>query len=140
MMTRFLKQSVYFIQSGTDGPVKIGIAENPRARMRHMQTGCPDRLRLLHAAPGGPEREAELHAWLAPHHLRGEWFKPVDQVLGLCLAYEDAKARWGGHQLELDGYRAHLWLAVRLGSPMLPKYPEFEAPLLARRLEAEVKA
>jgi hypothetical protein len=79
MATRFLCQQVYFIQSGDCGP--IGIAEDPLKRLRHLQTGSCESLRLLGILPGGAEREASLHRHLAEFRIRGEWFRPSPEVL-----------------------------------------------------------
>lgn len=81
MADRQIQQRVYFIQSGDCGPIKIGIAEDAKTRMRQMQTGCPDPLRLLGTLPGGAGREAALHRHLSAHRVRGEWFSPTAEVL-----------------------------------------------------------
>ena len=52
---------IYFIQAGEHGPVKIGVAQNPSARLAALQTGSPTPLRLmaqLHAE--GDEQSATL--------------------------------------------------------------------------------
>jgi hypothetical protein len=92
MAARQLQQRVYFIQSGTDGPIKIGVAEDAKVRMRHMQTGCPEQLHLLGTHPGGQERERQYHAFLAEHRERGEWFRPTAEVLAAVPGGDDASA------------------------------------------------
>ena len=72
---------VYFIQCGTTGPVKIGMARDVRKRMATLQTACPFDLRLLAAIDGSADLERELHQRFAEHRLRGEWFLPVPELL-----------------------------------------------------------
>jgi hypothetical protein len=55
--TRF----VYFIQQGNTGPVKIGIANDPRKRLGNLQTGNPAELHLRHVVPGDRDLENQLH-------------------------------------------------------------------------------
>ena len=71
---------IYFIQFGTDGPIKIGTAVDPIVRLRTLQTGTPEPLTLLAVVPGGRTREAEVHRALAHHRRSGEWFEPDDEV------------------------------------------------------------
>jgi hypothetical protein len=66
---------VYFIRSGEDGPVKIGIAEEPRSRMRDLQVGNPVELLMIREITGGAPEESWLHRHYGDLRLRGEWFK-----------------------------------------------------------------
>lgn len=75
--------SVYFIQAGVDGPIKIGISADPVNRMAQMQTGMPQTLRLLAFYPGTREDERNLHKKMAAFRVRGEWFHPCDEVLAV---------------------------------------------------------
>ena len=72
---------VYFIQEGTDGPIKIGTSENPRKRLKHLQTGHPKELVLMGAIDGDREKEFELHQKFDYLRLNGEWFKPDSDLL-----------------------------------------------------------
>lgn len=67
---------VYFIQAAASHLIKIGSASNPRARLRSLQVGSPDQLRLLGHIPGGAKRERDLHERFASDRSHGEWFKP----------------------------------------------------------------
>lgn len=67
---------VYFIQQGTDGPIKIGITTNLDNRLRTFQTASPVRLRVLRTEPGGRKRELQLHRRFRSHRMEGEWFQP----------------------------------------------------------------
>ena len=74
---------IYFIQRGSDGPVKVGRAFDVKRRLRALQTSSPEPLRLLLAISGGAAREAEIHAALAASHLSGEWYRPTPQLFHL---------------------------------------------------------
>jgi hypothetical protein len=69
---------VYFIQcGGPGGPIKIGRAFEPKRRIDNLQLGCPYKLRLIAKIWCGNEAErveADLHARLKEHRMRGEWF------------------------------------------------------------------
>lgn len=75
--------SVYAIQQGDDGPIKIGIASKPWERLATLQTASPYRLRGLAAWPGSAAEEAALHEVFAADRLEGEWFKPSPELIAL---------------------------------------------------------
>lgn len=74
---------VYFIEATTSGLIKIGSASNPVGRLAALQTGSPERLRLLGTEPGGAARERELHSIFAADRSHGEWFHPSEALLNL---------------------------------------------------------
>lgn len=64
----------YLIQAGDDGPVKIGSTyKRPDERLRALQTGSSEPLRLLKVLEGA-HHERHLHARFAQFRTRGEWF------------------------------------------------------------------
>lgn len=80
---------VYIISEGDDGPVKIGLAKDPIARVRTMQTGNPRRLRIEYVLVGDGELEALMHEYWEDYAIRSpnasklpgsapktEWFEP----------------------------------------------------------------
>lgn len=67
---------VYFIQGESGGPIKIGYTTDIERRLKDLQTGYPDILKLLMAFRGNQEYEKALHKQLQPYRLSGEWFKP----------------------------------------------------------------
>ena len=76
--------TVYFIESGPGGPVKIGYtSDTPQSRIRVMQTGNPSRLRLLASMEGTEADEAELHERFEDARIRGEWFHPTKMLLAV---------------------------------------------------------
>lgn len=72
---------VYFIQQGSDGPIKIGFTTNIEQRLKNLQTGSPFPLALLVCVPGSEANEATLHRALKNHHLQLEWFANSREVL-----------------------------------------------------------
>jgi hypothetical protein len=52
---------IYFVQQGTDGPIKIGVSTDPEQRLRTLQSSSPQPLTLLAFMPGGVESERDLH-------------------------------------------------------------------------------
>jgi hypothetical protein len=74
---------VYFIQAGDDGPIKIGWALDPTARLKELQVGCPEPLRLLMTIADDGELESQLHRRFASLRLRGEWFRAEQELAGL---------------------------------------------------------
>ncbi len=72
-------QKVYFI--GTErGAVKIGIARDPTTRLRALQTGHHEPLKLLATCNGGRPLEREYHLRFAESHLHGEWFSFTSEL------------------------------------------------------------
>jgi len=70
---------VYFIQSGIDGPIKIGKANDIEKRRQDLQVGNPMELTVLLAIPCKSSKHAEgmekqIHRRFKRSHIRGEWF------------------------------------------------------------------
>jgi hypothetical protein len=72
---------IYFVQGENGGPIKIGYTKDIAERIRALQTGYPDTLKLLLAIPGNVAKEQLLHLEFKEYRLHGEWFKPVKKVL-----------------------------------------------------------
>lgn len=74
--------TIYFIQAGRDGPIKIGITNSsPFARMATLQIAHYEELQLLASRTGTSGLEAKLHRRLEGSCIRGEWFMPTEDVL-----------------------------------------------------------
>lgn len=75
---------IYVVGSGALGdPVKIGWSRTPEKRVRQLQTGSPQALRLLHKHPGPKDLEAFLHAEFADLRMQGEWFRIEEPVVSV---------------------------------------------------------
>jgi hypothetical protein len=74
--------SIYFIQAGPSGPIKIGYTSvNVALRMFRMQPGNHETLRLLGWMPGEYGDEHRLLKQFASLKTRGEWHRPDVELL-----------------------------------------------------------
>lgn len=77
--------TLYFIELGAGGPIKIGYtASHAAKRMKQLQTGQPERLSLLGTIPGSLDDEGSLHEELRGYRVGGEWFRrcaEIDEVV-----------------------------------------------------------
>lgn len=67
--------SVYFIAPESPVRMKIGKANDVRARLRGLQTGSPERLKIWATMPGDECEEKRLHRRFAHLREHGEWFR-----------------------------------------------------------------
>lgn len=65
---------IYFIQCGENGPIKIGMSDDPYKRLEQLQTAHHEKLTLLWTTINYSEQE--LHDVFNADRIRGEWFKP----------------------------------------------------------------
>ena len=65
---------LYIIQSDLTGMIKIGRSRHPQKRLKQLQTGNPNKLRLIKSFEGQGWREGFLHERLKEFRLEGEWF------------------------------------------------------------------
>lgn len=77
---------VYFIIAKPSSLVKIGIAKDPRGRVKILQTGNHEELTWIGSLAGGHELEQEIHQMLADTRVRGEWFSPSQALHDLIWA------------------------------------------------------
>lgn len=84
--------SVYFIQAGALGPIKIGFAENVERRLGKMRVDNHELLTILAVIKDGCRKvEESLHERFNGSRLSGEWFKPCSRLVGFIAslpAYE----------------------------------------------------
>jgi len=74
--------AVYLIRAGTLGPVKIGSAIDPIARMAGLQTAHWETLILVRQWEGGETEERKLHERFAENRLVREWFAFSQLMMG----------------------------------------------------------
>lgn len=67
---------LYFIQAKNTGMIKIGRSKHPERRLKQLQTGNSDQLKLIAVFKGMGWRESYLHDYLRKWKVRsnGEWF------------------------------------------------------------------
>lgn len=85
---------VYFIQSGENGPIKIGVARNIEKRIEDLQIGNPCELHLLCTMPCDSKnhaffRERQLHKIFSKQRIRGEWFENNIKFKNLSENFSD---------------------------------------------------
>jgi hypothetical protein len=80
---------LYFIASEAQTAIKIGFAENVYMRLKSLQTGNPDELRLLATIPCLAESEVRLHRIMKPKSLRLEWYPDDAEVETLIYELQD---------------------------------------------------
>lgn len=105
-------QIVYFIQAGTDGPVKIGFSQNFEVRFNALKRQNHNELTVLRTIPGDRLSEERFLFYFAHLRIRGDWFSyhpamltlTVDQIerdkLLRVSAVREWRARLGFSQTE----------------------------------------
>lgn len=77
---------IYFIQDQGTLFIKIGFSAEPaERRLAALQTGNPSGLVLLLTLPGERAAESHLHQRFAFARERGEWFRPMPDILAFML-------------------------------------------------------
>ena len=93
---------VYFI-GAESGPIKIGIASNPKMRLATLQTAHHEKLTILAVTGGGQEAERKYHERFAAFRLQGEWFdrnpELITEIDYLNSEAADSRARVEGTTL-----------------------------------------
>ena len=83
------KGNIYFIQSGENGPIKIGFSMDVEDRINRLATSRADDLILLASMSGDMQKERALHKRFADCHIRREWFNPdptlIDYIDSLAV-------------------------------------------------------
>lgn len=74
------EQFVYFV-GGAEGPIKIGITNDPQKRLAGMQCGNATKLHLLAVTTGGRRSEYLYHLRFREHRVQGEWFVRHPEIL-----------------------------------------------------------
>jgi hypothetical protein len=69
----------YFLQAGTEGPIKIGSTKNLLIRLRTLCAMSPVPLKLLGVMKG--DAEGRCHFRLGAFRIHGEWFAPSPVIL-----------------------------------------------------------
>ncbi|WP_163836928.1 GIY-YIG nuclease family protein [Spartinivicinus ruber] len=79
---------IYFVQAGEDGLIKIGRTKDVQARMCSLNSASPVELKLLGVFKAKDYMEKILHEEFAKYRVKGEWFKPVEEIKNFILAYK----------------------------------------------------
>jgi hypothetical protein len=89
-----VKAWIYFVRAGAAGPVKIGFSLKPvAARIKTLQIAHHEELRVIGRMRGTFEDEQSLHRRFAHLHIRGEWFRPENDLLAYVATVEAHRRR-----------------------------------------------
>ena len=72
---------VYFIRESSIGAIKIGVSKHSKRRAKELQDHSLYVITLLATVAGGYSVEFLLHRLFAHAYIRGEWFRPVEELL-----------------------------------------------------------
>ena len=86
---------VYAIRMGASGPIKIGYSKDPVSRLKQMQTGCAEKLKIIGTMPGGKLEEKNIHMALSSEKLSGEWFNNSTSVISFLEESMGPLDLWG---------------------------------------------
>lgn len=118
---------VYFITAEPDEFVKIGWSlNNPLGRMRDLQTGCPEALRLMAYFPGSLEDERRLHRTFAELQYRSEWFFLQHKLKDLVRYLSDDWPRETENGASRQTFENAVWDVIITGFDY-PDLPDVEA-------------
>jgi hypothetical protein len=80
------RKVVYFAQAGHTNRVKIGCAVSVLKRLQTLQTGCPEKLRIVLTIQNGSRAlEKQLHKRFSKSRITGEWFEYEPEISGYVL-------------------------------------------------------
>lgn len=97
---------MYFIESPSQGAVKIGFADDVYQRLKSLQTGNPAELNLLATIPCELGAERRVHALLRKKRIRLEWYPSDDaQLFWFMSELQDDlfDAAWSAMGEDADG-------------------------------------
>lgn len=84
---------IYFIQDALTCRIKIGYTDgDPRERLKALQVGNPSALVLLASTVGDKTEEHRLHELFAHVRERGEWFRPIPELIVYLLGLWDLQS------------------------------------------------
>ena len=139
--------TVYFIQAGEGGPVKIGhTTRSVERRLSMLQTGNAVPLTVLRVCAAGRDEESAAHEHYKALRLRGEWFTYCPTMATVELAklprravrrVHRAKVALAKHPQSRPDWKDHMEAAITLagGCDALAKATKLK-PVTIRRLQS----
>lgn len=88
---------VYFVHNGEH--VKIGWSKDWKGRLRTLQTSNPAKLKIMLVIVGSRADEGDLHAEFQADRVRGEWYRPTQQIVAFIEAKEAARLNVAGRYM-----------------------------------------
>ncbi len=71
---------VYFMQGENGGTIRIGYTINPTTTLKSLESGYPDKLKILLVIPGHSADAIRLQRKFDKHKLKGGWYKPDKEI------------------------------------------------------------
>jgi hypothetical protein len=88
------QRKIYFARAGDTNRIKIGCTIDVDKRLRVLQTGCPEVLRVLLILPRGDYQiETKLHKQFAKRRIQGEWFEYAPEIAYFIQKRLEARVR-----------------------------------------------
>jgi hypothetical protein len=76
---------IYFVQTADNQFVKVGKADDVAKRMSGLQTGHPQKLKLLATMPGSHDEERAIHQRFSHLRTSGEWFHSTPEIVTFAV-------------------------------------------------------
>ncbi|RMD65790.1 hypothetical protein D6817_05415 [Candidatus Pacearchaeota archaeon] len=76
---------IYFIRGKESGNIKIGYSTTPEKRRSNLQTAHYEELELIGLMRGTREDEARIQQMFSQFNIRGEWYRPVEEILDFIV-------------------------------------------------------
>ena len=73
--------SVYFVQAGDGGRIKVGYSPYPKQRIAYLGRFSGPDIKILAVIEGSRRLEHYIHVHLKGSHAHDEWFEPTPEVL-----------------------------------------------------------
>lgn len=93
---------IYVIEN--NGTYKVGFSKNPERRIKALQTGCANKLKLIYTEPIEVAKtyiiEKIIHKNLANYKIMGEWYKTDISTIITEIKY--AKIRYDNDGTDLE--------------------------------------
>jgi len=83
------RKNIYFIQGEITGLIKIGQAHEPEVRLKLLQIGSPDRLKLLGSMRCFEKCESILHKTFYKDKVHGEWYRSSEKLLEFIAKFTE---------------------------------------------------
>ena len=81
---------IYFVQQGTEGPIKVGYTEQSiQVRLAGLQVGNPCELYVIKIIDGTRVDEANIQNLFRDCRIRGEWFTPTNDLNSFMVSLKD---------------------------------------------------
>ena len=79
---------VYLMHSVKDNLYKIGFSANPIKRLKTLQTGNGNEIKLIGLLRGGVIQEKAIHEYFKDLKIKNEWFKADERILDFFNSYK----------------------------------------------------